>query len=145
MQGHNSQTQAAFLKSITNSRKRQLAEMLLAGEGMKAVNEAGFNDVIAKEMARAIRTNVQGAEYFTIDPKEPVNTEKPGDQTPGDQLQADQNATQNDTPQTTSTEGNDTVDQNPTVESGVPTAPVDPTTATPVAEQSTPDQTVPQS
>ena len=143
MNGHNTQTIAGFLTSLSHLRKKQLAQILMGeGDVIEAAKEAGFNDILIKEMSRDIRKNVQGMERFR--PEKPFA--EVSEATPIVETQNEPNVSnENQTP----TESTDQIDPNPTVENQVPTDQIDQVPVAPaegeIIPESTPDTTIPQS
>jgi hypothetical protein len=149
MNGNNTMSKESFARSQAHPRKVELAKILLGESPTKKQDalDSGFNEMIVQEMARDISNNVEGMETFASDLKNGAATEDTPEtpETQVDQTQVDESTqTQNDTNQVPN-EGTDQIDPNATPEGEV----VDQTQVAPVAgedgEQSTPNQTNPQS
>lgn len=89
MNGNNSQTKEGFIKSIGHPRKQELAEMIFAGAEVSAMVEAGFGRITILEMARSIKTSVEGMEGLEIDIPRTEGDDEPIDEA------ADETATAN--------------------------------------------------
>lgn len=80
MNGNNSQTKEGFIKSIGHPRKQELAEMIFAGAEVSAMKEAGFGRITILEMARSIKTSVEGMDGLEIDIPRTEGDDEPVDE-----------------------------------------------------------------
>lgn len=129
MNGNNSMTKAGFISSLAHPRKQQLATILFGeGDVFAQAIEAGFNDILIKEMARDIRRSVEGCENFSVDFAK-TDEVASVDETANT---INHENTNTDSGVDSANSGNVPTDSNPTVENNVPTDPVDQIPGAPV-------------
>lgn len=67
MDNKNKMSEVEFLDSFNHPRHRALAKMILDGESVESMNEAGFARINILEMVNKISGNIEGREDFQLD------------------------------------------------------------------------------
>ena len=130
MNGNNTQSKEGFIGTLGHPRKVELAEMLLAEEvaSQQAFVDAGFNRITVLEMARDIRTNVEGMEDMSFDwPRDEEIVATPSDAgeetTTPEPESTEETVEEVATPEVATPEATEVVDENAAPATDVPPAP----------------------